>query len=45
MSNTNPYYRTTILSYGWDSSLYVPSGPTYIIDSGTLDDLNGQLNP
>lgn len=45
VSNTNPYYRTTILSYGWDSSLYVPSGPTYIIDSGTLDDLNGQLNP
>lgn len=40
VSNTNPYYRTSILSYGWDSSLFVPSSPTFVVNEGTLDDLN-----
>lgn len=45
VSNANPYYRTTTLSYGWDNNLYVPSDPTYVVDEGTLEDLNGNVNP
>lgn len=27
LTNTNPYYRTSPLSYGWDSSLFDPTPP------------------
>lgn len=40
VSNINPYYRTEKLSYGWDSSLFVPDNPSFIVNEGTLEDLN-----
>ena len=40
VETTNPYYRDTTLSYGWDSQLYIPQNPTFTLTEGTLDAYN-----
>lgn len=42
VANTNPYYRDSTLSYGWDSQLFTPANPTFSLTEGTLDALNGK---
>lgn len=42
VANTNPYYRDSTLSYGWDSQLFTPANPTFSLTEGTLDELNGK---
>lgn len=40
VETTNPYYRDTTLSYGWNSQLYISQNPTFTITEGTLDSYN-----